>query len=267
VVEGDKKRIVLCADDFGMNPAIDEGILKLAQLGRLSATSCLVEGPSFASGVDALRQSGLQLGLHLNFTESLGQPGLYMPVSSLIRQAYMRRLDRVTLASQVQRQLDRYESLLGGPPDFVDGHQHVHQLPQIRSVLLAELGKRYASSPPWLRNTRAGSLKGMPVNVRAKAAIIEHLGSRPFARAARRKAFGLNRAFLGVYDFAGGQGAYQQWMALWLAAARDGDLIMCHPAARAMPEDGLGPQRRAEFDVLQSGAMGDYLDQFRLTLA
>lgn len=267
MVEGDKKRIVLCADDFGMNPAIDQGILKLAQLGRLSATSCLVEGPSFAAGVDALRHSGLQLGLHLNFTESLGQPGLYMPVSSLIRQAYLRRLDADSVASQVRRQLDRYESLLGRAPDFVDGHQHVHQLPQIRTVLLAELRKRYASTPPWLRNTRAGSLTGMPAQLRAKAAIIEHLGSHAFARGARSKSFPLNRAFLGVYDFTGGQDAYGRWMDLWLAGARDGDLIMCHPAAGSLPGDDLGPQRKAEFDVLQSDVMGVALDRYGLTLA
>jgi predicted glycoside hydrolase/deacetylase ChbG (UPF0249 family) len=267
VVEGDKKRIVLCADDFGMNPAVDEGILKLAERRRLSATSCLVEGPSFAPGVDALRQSGLQLGLHLNFTESLGQPGLYMPVSSLIRQAYLRRLDTGVLASQVQRQLDRYESLVGRPPDFVDGHQHVHQLPQIRSVLLAELSKRYSSSLPWLRYTQAGSLRGLPARLRAKAVIIEHLGSHAFARAARSKAFPLNRAFLGVYDFMGGQASYRRWMRLWLAGAREGDLIMCHPAAGDFPGDELGPQRVAEFEVLRSDDMGEQLDRHGLRLA
>lgn len=267
MVEGHKKRIVLCADDFGMNPAIDEGILTLAEQRRLNATSCLVEGPSFASDVEALRQSGLQLGLHLNFTESLGQPGLYMPVSSLIRQAYLRRLDAGELASQVQRQLDRYEALVGAPPHFVDGHQHVHQLPQIRSVLLAELAKRYPSAPPWLRNTRAGSLRGMPARLRAKAAIIEHLGSHAFARAARRQAFQLNLAFLGVYDFTGGQESYRRWMALWLAGAQDGDLIMCHPAAKDLPGDDLGVQRRAEFDVLLGAAMGGELERHGLVLA
>jgi predicted glycoside hydrolase/deacetylase ChbG (UPF0249 family) len=266
VIEGEKKRIVLCADDFGMNPAIDEGILKLAERRRLSATSCLVEGPSFASGVDALRQSGLQLGLHLNFTESLGQPGLYMPVSSLIRQAYLRRLDAGVVTSQVQRQLDRYETLVGRPPDFVDGHQHVHQLPQIRSVLLAELAKRYPSALPWLRNTHVGSLRGMPASLRAKAAIIEHLGSHALARAARRKSFRLNPAFLGVYDFTGGQQSYRRWMGLWLAGARDGDLIMCHPAAQNFPGDDLGPQRKAEFEVLLSPDMGRELERNGLML-
>ncbi|HWL29234.1 MAG TPA: ChbG/HpnK family deacetylase [Burkholderiaceae bacterium] len=267
MVQGDKKRIVLCADDFGMNPAIDEGILKLAERRRLSATSCLVEGPSFASGVDALRQSGLQLGLHLNFTESMGQPGLYMPVSSLIRQAYLRRLDSGAVASQVQRQLDRYEALVGRPPDFVDGHQHVHQLPQIRTVLLVELAKRYPSALPWLRNTRAGSLQGMPARLRAKAAIIEYLGSHALARVARRAAFSLNPRFLGVYDFTGGHESYRRWMGLWLAGAADGDLIMCHPAAGALPGDDLGPQRKAEFDVLLSPSMGSELDRHGLILA
>src|SRR5690554_2240069 len=103
VAEAGKKQIVICADDFGMNPAVDAGILHLAGMGRLNATSCLVEGPSFAQGAKQLSETGLQLGLHLNFTESLQQPGLYLPVSTLIARAWLRRLDIRSIERQVAR--------------------------------------------------------------------------------------------------------------------------------------------------------------------
>ena len=88
-----KKNIVMCADDFGMSPSIDDGVLYLAQLGRLSATSCLTLGPTFSGQALALKQSGLQTGVHINFTQSLGREGVYLSLPRLIRQAFLYRLE------------------------------------------------------------------------------------------------------------------------------------------------------------------------------
>ncbi|WP_240489526.1 ChbG/HpnK family deacetylase [Legionella parisiensis] len=41
------KTIILCADDFGLDPGVSAGILKLVRMGRLSAVSCMVNMPSF----------------------------------------------------------------------------------------------------------------------------------------------------------------------------------------------------------------------------
>lgn len=267
MAEAGKKQIVICADDFGMNPAVDAGILHLAKLGRLNATSCLVEGPSFAAGAQALTQSGLQLGLHLNFTESLQQAGLYLPVSSLIMHAWLRRLDAQAVARQIARQLDAFESLLGRAPDFIDGHQHIHQFPQIRSALLDQVQRRYAKNPPWLRCTQAAAMPGMSWSLQLKAWTIEALGARQFARAAQRCGLPLNRRFLGVYDFQGGQPVYAALLQQWFKHARDGDVIMCHPAADAYPTDRLGPQRVAEFQVLQSAVVGEWMQQYGVVLS
>ena len=267
MAEVEEKRIVICADDFGLNPAVDDGILQLAQQRRLSATSCLVQGPSFAAGVNAVRTSGLQLGLHLNFTESLGCPGLYLPVSALIVRSWLRQLDPRQLREQIVRQLDCFETMVGRPPDFVDGHQHIHQFPQIRSLLLDELHTRYAGALPWLRYTHAGNLTGLSTGLRIKAHIIQALGAGAFAQRARRRAFPLNRRFLGVYDFQGGQAVYLRLLQNWLAHAGDGDLIMCHPASQALADEALGAQRLAEFDVLRSDAMAGWLQEYGLVLA
>src|SRR5690606_39317197 len=99
----DRKHIVICADDFGIDPAADEAILRLAELGRLNATSCLAEGPGFAGHASALRASGLQLGLHLNFTESIGGTVVHMPVSALILKAWLRRLPTAQVDAQIVR--------------------------------------------------------------------------------------------------------------------------------------------------------------------
>lgn len=69
-----KKRIVLCADDYGQAPAISQGILNLLDKKRLSATSCIVNSPYWEAHSQWLTQFIQQadIGLHLNLTE--GKP-------------------------------------------------------------------------------------------------------------------------------------------------------------------------------------------------
>lgn len=271
-----EKHIVICADDFGMDSGIDAGILRLAALKRLNATSCLVEGPSFRESAGTLKESGLQLGLHLNFTEPMGAPGLYLPVSSLIARSYLRRLDGTDARHQIERQLDVFEAVLGRAPDFVDGHQHVHQLPQIRQALVDELTRRYSprsssaasetQARPWLRHTKAGSQTGMPVRLRLKARVIQLLGSRALARLAGSDGFQMNAGLLGVYDFRGGVLKYQMLLRRWLEHAVDGDELMCHPSARAVDGDVLGEQRVAEFNVLAGERAGQWFRDYGIAL-
>lgn len=297
MVEVERKSIVICADDFGMNPGVDEAVLQLAAQGRLSATSCMSGAPRFRADAAALAASGLQTGLHLNFTEALGDArGLYLPLSRLIASAYLRRLDGARLRAQIARQLDDFEDAMGRAPDFVDGHQHVHQLPQLRSALLAELERRYAAaggaspivppdtaSPhaerpytarshtgssytgrpytgrPWLRYTGMRRAGAGPAALMVKAGIIELLGAHRFARMARRLGYSLNGGFLGVYGFQGGEPAYRALLRHWLEHACDTDLLMCHPASRACEGDALGAQRAAEFRVLAGDEMPGWL--------
>src|SRR5690606_25136721 len=102
------RRIVLCADDFGMNPAVNAGILSLAGRGRLSATSLLVDGPAARADIPALRASGLQIGLHLNPTESFGQPGLCLPLGALTRTAWLGRSSRRAVRGAAMRSIPAF---------------------------------------------------------------------------------------------------------------------------------------------------------------
>ena len=260
------KRVLVCADDFGLHPAVDDAVVELAACRRLSAASCLVDGPSFAGNAAGLLASGLQCGLHLNFTERLGSEGLFLPLGRLIRACWLRRLDPLEVGGQIRRQLDHYEAVMGRAPDYVDGHQHVHQFPQIREALIRELDSRYSAggARPWLRATLPGRQPGVPPGIRMKAAVIALLGARHHRRLAHRHGYRLNRAFLGVYGFQGGLSGYMALLHRWLSAAQEGDLIMCHPATRAVPGDALGAQRPAEFQAWKSEEAGAWLRQYRV---
>lgn len=248
-----------------MNPAVNAGILSLVGRGRLSATSLLVDGSAARQDAPALRASGLQVGLHLNFTESFGQPGLCLPLGTLIRKAWLGRLPADAVRETVQRQLALFQDIMGRAPDYVDGHQHVHQLPCIRDALLESLPEP-RNGRPWIRDVGRPRMAGLPPRLRFKAAVIAGLGAAGLRQRARARGHAFNPGFLGVYDFQGGVPAYERWMRRWLASCRDGDVLMCHPALGTEGADALSAQRQAEHEVLAGPLMGRLLAEHHLTI-
>jgi len=245
-----------------MNSCIDTGMFQLAQQGRLTAISCLAQGPSFAAHGRHLRSMNVDVGLHVNLTESFDHPDqlAVMPLATLIARAYTRRLDSAQLDEQLARQLDAFEKVMGRPPDYVDGHQHVHQLPGVLPRLLRALTTRYGYHRPWLRHTAPGMLTGIPLNEVIKARTIGALGAGMLARTAKNEGWRTNRRLLGVYGLQGGTRHYARLLHQWLNNARDGDLLMCHPATIG-GQDNLSSQRAAEFSVLACTGLNDWIRQ------
>ena len=85
------------------------------------------------------------------------------------------------------------------------------------------------------------------------------LGAAALAREARSNGLRTNRRLLGVYAFDGGERRYACLLQNWLFNARDGDLVMCHPALGSAQGNAMARQRRAEFEVLASPKLGDWL--------
>ncbi|WP_404300705.1 ChbG/HpnK family deacetylase [Alicycliphilus denitrificans] len=256
-----RRGFILCADDFALHPLVDEAVLRLAQAGRLSATSCMSTAPRWRAAAPLLLplRPRLQVGLHFNLTEGHGGAHGARPLGRLLAAAYARRLSAARLRAAWRAQLDAFEDAMGAAPDFIDGHQHVHQLPGVRQALLAELQARYAGrAMPWVRSTvPAGALWRDP-----KAAVIALLGGWSCTRQLARAGVAMNRGFGGVYGFdASSAEAYGAHMQAWLGQVGGGSLLMCHPAAGEVPGDAIGRQRPVEFAYLMSDAFARDLER------
>lgn len=263
-----KREIHICADDFGMNACINAGILALAARHRLSGTSCLVDGPLFEQDIARLQATGIQIGLHLNFTEFLAQDEAVWPLRAVILRSHARCLPARAVSDSIARQLRRFEDVAGHLPHYIDGHQHVQQLPQIRGALLSIVRQRYAGARlPWLRHGGKARSAGFPLAIRAKAQTIALLGAGALRREAAAAGFSLNNGFCGVYDFRGGHDAYMRWMMLWLKQCEAGDALMCHPALGTDAQDPHGAQRQAEYAVLSGDRMAVLLRRAGLEVA
>jgi len=259
--------IVICADDFGLEAGVDQAIVALAEQARISATGCLVQAPGFALAAQALKTLSIDLGLHLNLTEPLGQKGLCLPLPQLLFRAYARTLSKQAIAEQIETQLDLFELHLGRSPDFIDGHLHVHQFPMIRELLIQIVQRRYAQHLPWLRDTRPSPLSGhLPYMQRLKAWLIGALGAKSLARLAQRAGIQSNQAFAGAYDFDRPHPAYETMLCAWLEQADSNLLLMVHPAKHASLGLAFGQDRIEEFRVLSSERFGALLVQYNLQI-
>ncbi len=270
------KSLTLCADDFGQSAAIDRGILQLAGSGRLSAISCLVGGPHWARGardllaLPAVAQGQVRLGLHFNLTEgrpvssALARQWPRLPgLHRLIVQSHGNALPLAALREEWRVQFGAFEQTLGRRPDHVDGHQHVHHLPQLRAQLLEQMASR-----PALRARHTGRIAG-PGHA-FKRWVIEATGGRALGERLQALGRQQNTQLLGVYDF--GTAPYRDLMQQWLKALPEhGGLIFCHPGAASRPgetgADAIAPARARELAYLGSPAFLDDLIEADVQLA
>ena len=266
----EKRIISVCVDDFGQHEGINRAALDLVGRHRVSAISCLVDGPAWQSGARALQAQAIQteVGLHLNFTEDFGQ-GACHALTALIRLSYGRLLDRARIRAAIARQFDRFEQAMGRLPDFVDGHQHVHQLPVIRHELIAVMNQRCGSARPWVRSTLPPDVcwkSGLPLSAVAKSWLIGRLGARSLRALASRHGYPQNNRLVGVYGFELSEADYLRKMKLWLDCARDGDVLMCHPSLPWTGEDPLQDARNQEYRALSSEVFSALLETARLEI-
>jgi len=255
------KRLIVAADDYAQNAAVDDGILALIDRGRITAASCLTVSPRWN---DAARRLGRDVraradfGVHLDLTEFVRPAGGHV---GLVLACYAGTLEKARLRALIDEQLQRFEDAVGTVPDYIDGHRHVHQLPRVRDVLLAALLQRYGARLPWVRVSRA---RGLGAGLKAR--VVSGLGGREMA--ARCRAFGLacNERLLGFYDFSPGVAQHRVRLRTWLGEAESGDVLMCHPAVRAEPDDPIGPARATEFEAMQGDCWLEMLAQERIEL-
>lgn len=265
--------IVVCADDYGLAPGVCDGIEALIVLGRVSATGCMTGCAAWAARAGGLRavvaDHPADIGLHLTLTDqtplaghALGGSGGALPsIGRLIALTHARRLPVPALTAEIRAQLDAFEDAYGAPPDFVDGHQHCHQLPQVRDALLAELARRGLAGRAWVRSCREplAALLARRVAV-PKALVVGALGGGFPVRAARA-GFASNDSFRGIYDFTD-RVPYRSLFRRFLRGPGRRVLIHCHPGrvdTALEAADPLTAPRERELAYLGSPACGDDL--------
>lgn len=229
---------VLCADDYGITPAVSRGILRLIEAGRISATGAMTNMPAWKRAAHELwpHDQKLDFGVHLNLT--CGEPLTAMPAFALegefprlpeiLVRGLAGRLPLAEIEGEISAQLSEFEERMGRMPDFIDGHQHVHAMPGVRRALAAVIARRYPDEKPYIRDAadRLAAIRARKVQAR-KAMIVAGL-ARPFAAGIAALGFALNKGFSGYSAFDPRQD-YAAAFPNYLVAPGNKPLVMCHP--------------------------------------
>lgn len=138
------KKLIVTADDFGLTRRVNEAIEEAHRDGIVTTASLLVNGRAFDSAVEMLKNNPrLDAGLHLNLTEGrsvsahedipslAGETGFsyHHPVNLMV--ALFRHDVRLAdVEKEIRAQLQRALGA-GIRISHVDGHKHVHVIPQV----------------------------------------------------------------------------------------------------------------------------------------
>jgi predicted glycoside hydrolase/deacetylase ChbG (UPF0249 family) len=241
------RRIIVCADDYGQSPSVDDAIIDLIQKGRICATTCLVQVPRWPQASRLLSHLSVDVGLHLDFTSNeVNTLPTSLRLPAIWTQCYL-RMSQKKVTQKLNIQWDKFCQAMSRQPDFIDGHQHVHTLPVIRDALLDLLYQNNFSG--YLRSTFP--MVNYPSAI--KSQIIALLGGRYWHKQLIRGCYQYNQAFGGVYHFADFQ-HYRRYFQHWLKHLPDRSLIMCHPGL------DIGSSLHHEYQYFMSQA---YLDDLK----
>ncbi len=242
------KTLVVTADDFGNDVAVNEAVEVAHRDGILTAASLMVAAPAAADAVArAKRLPGLGVGLHLTLVDStpllppeqvpglVGRDGRFCDDMAIAgaRMFFLPAVRR-QLAAEIEAQFAAFAAT-GLPLDHVNAHKHFHLHPTIAG-LIGTIGARYG-----LRAVRA------PLEPGARS--LTDPWARLVAARFRRRGIAVPRAVFGLRH-SGAMTADRLRAAI--RALPDGlSEIYLHPATRDdYPGHGPGYRHRDELAAL-----------------
>jgi hopanoid biosynthesis associated protein HpnK len=143
------RRLIVSADDFGMSPGVNAGILRAHREGILTEVGLMVNGRAFDEAVELARSNpALGVGLHLTLAQGWAtapaneiplladRGGLFRmnPIWSGFRFFFLPGV-RAQLRREIRAQLDKFRAT-GLTLSHVDGHVTIHAHPTVLSILI-----------------------------------------------------------------------------------------------------------------------------------
>lgn len=265
------RTITFCADDYGISPSVDEGIISAVECGSVTAVSCMVIFPEWHESASRLRefQGKIDIGLHLTLTQGSGDlsPGL-CPYPVFLKNALLFRLDEEVIFQEFDRQCRLFEASLGFLPDFVDSHHHVHQLPRVSGALLRLC--RTFSHPFYCRNTAMTFAQVTSARYGAFERLMINIPGRWMRSLLLERGIATNHAFFGMVGH--GPAVRDRMVSIIRNEMRlvpsDYWIFMVHPGYSdvllASRDSGSG-RREEELEVLTSRWFTDLLVEEQIT--
>ena len=122
--------LIVNADDFGISPGVNAGIIEAHERGIATSTSLMTRWPAAREASEYGRaHPNFGIGLHIDLSEWVYRGGEWKPLYQVVPLDDVAKVQR-----EVRDQLDRFRDLLGRDPDHIDSHQHAHRNEPVLSI-------------------------------------------------------------------------------------------------------------------------------------
>jgi predicted glycoside hydrolase/deacetylase ChbG (UPF0249 family) len=124
--------LIVNADDFGLSPGVNRGIIECAERGILTSASLMVRWPAAAEAAAyASHNCNMSIGLHVDLGEWVLRDAEWEPLYKVVDAE-----DKRAVEAEITHQLVEFRHLVGRNPSHLDSHQHVHRNEPVRSIML-----------------------------------------------------------------------------------------------------------------------------------
>lgn len=126
-----KRYLIVNADDFGVSPGVNRGIVEAHERGIVTSASLMVRWQAAGEAASYWQEHpALSLGIHIDLGEWTYVGEGWVPVYEVVPVE-----DKAAVSEEVARQLGTFRRLVGKNPTHIDSHQHAHRSEPVRSVL------------------------------------------------------------------------------------------------------------------------------------
>jgi hopanoid biosynthesis associated protein HpnK len=164
------KQLIVNADDLGLTPAVNRGVVRAFQDGIVTSASLLVTGGAFEDAVAMAQQNpNLDIGLHLTLVEEravlgpdllptlVDETGKFPRTSAeFIRRAILGGISWYEVEREIAAQIALFQEI-GLRLSHLDSHQHLHMFPPVFQIvrrLTSWMGDVWVRNPvgPWRKS-------------------------------------------------------------------------------------------------------------------
>jgi len=134
--------LLIIADDLGLHPAVNDGIIFLLKNRRITGASLMANGEAFDDAISRLKHVEYvegrppHVGVHLVLVEEKSLTGIKLPKNHKIFfiKYILGLIKNKDIEKEIRAQLEKCLSS-GIVPSFLNSHQHLHLLPGILNIV------------------------------------------------------------------------------------------------------------------------------------
>lgn len=152
-----KRKLIVNADDFGLTPGVNYGIVEAFEYGVLTSTTLMINQKFAKHAIDlGKRYRGLGIGIHVTFDKGKALSGISSLTDSsgeLLKFGKLKEAGKEEdFYREAKLQIERFIELVGRKPTHIDTHHHIHMKIEGAIKAIERVGVEYGLE---IRNSKS----------------------------------------------------------------------------------------------------------------